>query len=229
MARDWAEIFGPGEWKTINHHAVYVRYNSGPVYNLRDALKEATYKPQHEIVNGINVSNVTDEYVATAKPGKGKIYVQSGTSKYEIQNGSPNKKKIRDETVQAQWLIDKFGGDVTIVRPNVSNKYHSYPNGTVSPDYIWNHERFAYWELKEPENPANGKQSYRKGMHQIGIKYGEASGNAGGLVVKINDRRIPIENVKSQIADRFRQSLLTKMDAIVKYNDAEYTILRFHK
>lgn len=229
MKKDWAKIFGPGKWKTINRRAVYVR-DKGPSYTLRDALKEAVYKPEHKIVNGINVSDVTSEYEATAKPGQGRIYVQSGTSKYEIENGRPNKKKIRDETVQAQWIIDTFGGDVTLVRPNASHKpFYEYPKGSVAPDLIWKRERLEYWELKEPGNPHQGDKLYQHGIHQISINKGMAAGNAGGIIVKIHDKNVPESVVINRITDRFRQEGLEKADVIIKYSDEKYTVWRLHK
>ena len=146
MRKNWEVIFGPGEWKRNKHGGLFYARDNKPQYPIRlhDALDTYLHSDSLIRIHDVDVYDVTEDYKRESRPGYGKLIIQSGTSKF-----IPHTHKVSSEYIQARWLIDTFGGDVTLVRPNSGSKYYQHPKGDLCPDFIWKSKRVEYWELKE--------------------------------------------------------------------------------
>ena len=74
------------------------------------------------------ITDVTDEYLRNAKPGVGKVEIEDGV----------DKKLNKNEIETANWLKDKFGGDIKVLKDVNKDKIKTS-------DYEWNGK---LWELK---------------------------------------------------------------------------------
>ena len=227
MTKNWRQILGDGHWVTGKYGGrFYIRDKKiDKPLPLKDAIFAELHKDTHRKINGVDVFDVKDEYMKHARPGQGRVIIQSGASKHK--HGT---KQISDEYVQAEWLVKTFGGDVTLLRTNQNKRgIYRYPAGNYQPDLMWNNRRLEYWELKELKNPLDGSSSYRHGFKQIGINKGMAAGNAGGLFVKINSTSVSTRVVLERITDRFYQSEINNTDVIIKRPDNSFQVFRLKK
>lgn len=94
------------------------------------------------------MSDVTDMYLRSAKPKRGKVTYDAILEKTESS----------DEIKTARWLRDTFGGDVH-VRQEIPDS-----EGIKYCDFIW---RSKLWELKSPKRSKSPEQLVETALKQI--------------------------------------------------------------
>ncbi len=100
------------------------------------------------------------------------------------------------------------------------------------PDYSWvfgAESTSKYWDLKSPDSPLKGNNTYRNGFKQIAVPYGPSAGHPGGLIVDIKDKRIQFEQVRDHLADLFKNSRMNEIDVTIRHSDTEYKVFRLKK
>lgn len=167
--------------------------------------REARIQRQLELLetDALRKESVTMEYFANAKPGVGKLTIE-------------NRKEVKPSELEyAQMLIDRFGGDITILETASSKGIH----GVDTPDYLW---RGKLWDLKETISLNGVDKRLQSGIHQIET-------NPGGVIIVFTDKPGVITTDK-QIADTIkararRRSYPQKIDVMVIRNgDIVFTL-----
>ena len=135
--------------------------------------------------------NVTDEWIKDSKPNSHKIidsYFYISNNKIYIVDG---KKVVLDYSLRelevAQWLEDKFGGEI-YMNPRVN-----FPKNIKTADYWWNGE---YWDLKEIRDSTSLKRAIDNAIKDCR----EQSHN---FIIDITGTSIPTENIIVQIEKLF--------------------------
>ncbi len=138
---------------------------------------------------GVPAVNVTNEYMAEAKPGVGHVTPEPG---YKL-------KKHGVEKQIAEQLVKVFGGDITL-------RKESGRKGDYTSDYVWHGK---YWEQKTVESAKAADAATRHGLKQIW-------GNPGGLVItKKKGHVIDTKELLSEIVKRVSQGTLRDFDVII--------------
>lgn len=154
------------------------------------------------------ITDVTQEYADKAKPGSGVL----------IYEAEYRKKTHENEIRAAEWLIETFGGDVTLLR-----EHKIY--GIKTPDFLW---RGATWELKGFSSDKYGTidKTIQKACKQI---CGNTSWKkSGGIILDFTGNRLPMERIKKYVCKSIEGRALGIMDVIIK-KGAEYMLLRIKK
>lgn len=113
--------------------------------------------------------DVTEKYIADAKPGTGNITYDPG---YEHSKRHANEERF------AQWLHSHLGGDIRL-------RQESDIEGVKTSDYIW---RGKYWDLKNTTTSKAAKSAIKKGLEQI-------ASNPGGIILDYGKNSFNLEEV----------------------------------
>ena len=145
-------------------------------------------------------TEVQDEYEATATPGEGVI----------TRDSDYKEKKHKEEIDFAEWLHNKYGGDIHIQQERHDKEYA---------DYIW---RGKHWELKSPESQKGTNSALKKGYSQI-------SENPGGVMIDYGDHDIDLDFVMKAIKLRMQWYHGEAMDIMLVHRGNVLKILRYKK
>ena len=145
-------------------------------------------------------TEVQDEYEATATPREGTI---TRDDDYQEDNH-------KEEIDFAEWLHNKYGGDIHIQQEHTGKEY---------PDYIW---RGKLWELKSPKSQDGTNSALRKGYNQI-------SANPGGVMINYGDYDIDLDFILSAIVKRMQWYRGDTMDIMLVHRGVVLKILRYEK
>lgn len=145
-------------------------------------------------------TEVQDEYEATATPREGTI---TRDDDYQEDNH-------KEEIDFAEWLHNKYGGDIHIQQEHTGREY---------PDYIW---RGKLWELKSPKSQDGTNSALRKGYNQI-------SANPGGVMINYGDYDIDLDSILSAIVKRMQWYRGDTMDIMLVHRGVVLKILRYEK
>ena len=145
-------------------------------------------------------TEVQDEYEATATPREGTI---TRDDDYQEDNH-------KEEIDFAEWLHNKYGGDIHIQQEHTGKEY---------PDYVW---RGKLWELKSPKSQDGTNSALRKGYNQI-------SANPGGVMINYGDYDIDLDFILSAIVKRMQWYRGDTMDIMLVHRGVVLKILRYEK
>lgn len=146
-------------------------------------------------------TDVTKEYLDNATPNEGSIGYEQG---YKQEAHS-------EEIVMANFLLETFGGDITLVAEK--------PEGYMlkRPDYIWNNK---HWELKSAGSAKSIDSLLRKAFQQI-------HDNPGGVIIDMGNCKDSIGRIESAVEERVRKSCRFKIDVIIIRNASVEKIVRY--
>lgn len=125
-------------------------------------------------------TDVTDKYIRSAKPGKGKVTFDENSERSES----------KDEVKIARWLRDTFGGDVHV------RKAQDKSEGIKYCDYIW---KSKYWDLKSPREPKSPDDLIKHGLRQI-------KKNPGGIILDYQCDEFDLDRVINGAKRRMESS-----------------------
>ena len=145
-------------------------------------------------------TEVQDEYEATATPGEGVI----------TRDIDYKEKKHKEEINFADWLHNKYGGDIHIRQEHRDKEYC---------DYIW---RGKYWELKTPESQKGTNSALRKGYSQV-------SENTGGVMIDYGEHDIDLDFIMDAIEERMHWYHGDTIDIMLVHRGKVLKILRYKK
>ena len=145
-------------------------------------------------------TEVQDEYEATATPGEGVI----------TRDSDYKEKKHKEEINFADWLHNKYGGDIHIRQEHRDKEYC---------DYIW---RGKYWELKTPESQKGTNSALRKGYSQV-------SENTGGVMIDYGEHDIDLDFIMDAIEERMHWYHGDTIDIMLVHRGKVLKILRYKK
>lgn len=178
--------------------------NGGSGSHAEARPRESETKPRNNshFVRAGKPKDVTNEYIMTARPGKGKLLYEKGFDK------SGNVQEIEI----AEWLKDTFGGNVLLL-----NRMAHLPN--KSPDYQW---RGMLWDLKTPkEKTSNAYENCIKAVKE------QIRESPGGIIIDLDKCGATIEEAEPIIVHRITRSLDYPLDAIILHSGRSFKILRF--
>jgi len=147
--------------------------------------------------------DVTDLYLADARPGKGNV---TWDTEYEFT------KKHSREVEIANWLRDQFGGDVQLLKEIDTSEGIKYC------DYIW---RAKYWELKSPEKTSKIRYHFENAIKQISV-------NPGGIVLDCDFEDFSIDTIL-EIANRVFPTCGFDIDLIILNKGKLVCVKRYKK
>ncbi|BAK46151.1 hypothetical protein CXIVA_01840 [Clostridium sp. SY8519] len=98
--------------------------------------------------NGVDYNDFNSLYTADT----GEVVLEDG---YKVHG-----KENADEIEQANWIVNTFGGNITLLKRSFSEP---------TPDYKWNGK---YWDLKTPQSTNGSDKLVHHGFHQIEKKPG---------------------------------------------------------
>ena len=145
-------------------------------------------------------TEVQDEYEATATPGEGVI----------TRDNDYKEKKHKEEINFADWLHNKYGGDIHIRQEHRDKEYC---------DYIW---RGKYWELKTPKSQKGTNSALRKGYSQV-------SENTGGVMIDYGEHDIDLDFIMDAIEERMHWYHGDTIDIMLVHRGKVLKILRYKK
>ena len=151
---------------------------------------------------GIKVTDVTEQYVRAATPGKGDVNCDDG---YHI-NGH------QEEIKAANWLRNTFGGNVRLLK-------ESKEHGSKTPDFLWNERS---WELKGVTSLNSIDRAVREAAKQI-------QDNPGGIILNLLDTAQSSEAIENAILQRARRINLDTIDVLLLSDGSLIRILRYQK
>lgn len=137
-------------------------------------------------------TNVTNQYVRAATPGKGNIEYGAG---YRI-------KGHQQEISTANYIHEKFGGNIELL--SESTKLNE-----KTPDFMWNGK---YWELKTVSTEKAADSALRSALKQI-------QKNPGGVILDYNKNKVSKEELQKILLGRFKRTGLNSLDIMVLTND----------
>lgn len=191
--------FGPKQAKAAEKAGIETPKSSGRVAAVvtpkQSASQVASAEPRKMLE-----SDVTAEYMKTATPGEGGVEIPDGI------DVTRHKTEIR----RADWLVEKFGGIVKLIKEADDIK---------TPDYIW-HDKF--WELKQVSSINSVDKMLQKALKQI-IK------NPGGVILDLDGNSIDEKAMMKQIAMRFGRSAVQEADIMITSDEELISILRMKK
>lgn len=184
--RDWKKVFVDKkmtleEWRTANDK------------------RKNEHKTEHKI------TDVTELYLKSATPAKGKIIFDEGYKK---------DKAHQSEIKMAQWLHDTLGGDIKLL----TEAGNSGIDGVKTPDYLWCDK---LWELKNPSS----MNRIDKGLHD-GLK--QIQNNPGGVILNVS-ADLDLKAIEQQIIHRMKRSGSFDFDVILCRNGELKKIFRHKK
>lgn len=125
----------------------------------------------------MKVQDVTNEYFRSAAPGKGVVTYDAG---YDVGNH-------RNEIMTAWWLLDTFGGDITLLAESATK-------GEKRADYLWNGK---LWDLKSVTTEKAANTAIKRGMRQIKT-------NPGGIILDYRKNYFSLEVLQPVIEKRMQ-------------------------
>ena len=146
-------------------------------------------------------SDVTDEYKNNSTPG-------IGTKEYEV---GYVKERHSEEIKMADWLHQKFGGDIILLKEN-SNEYWR-----MTADYNW---KGRLWELKTVGSVKAVDKALRKAINQI-------KPNPGGVIIDFGTKSVTPANAESLIQERINTSANFSLDVLLLHNGELFKAFRF--
>lgn len=149
---------------------------------------------------GKNYKEVQEEYRKTSSPKHGTVTYEKGYNTEEHKN----------EIVFADWLYNKFGGDIKLLNEKPKE-------GIKMPDYIWNGK---LWDLKTASTEKSANGLIRKGLKQI-------EPNPGGIFLDYGDRDISIDKLLSVIEERMQWYKGKSLDIMIVQNGEVIKVLRY--
>lgn len=167
---------------------------------IPDRIKGAEAEKPVEKETPKPYTEVQDEYEATATPGKGVI----------TRDSDYNEKKHKEEIDFADWLHNKYGGDIHIRQEHRDKEYC---------DYIW---RGKYWELKSPKSQKGTNSALRKGYSQV-------SENTGGVMIDYGEHDIDLDFIINAIEERMHWYHGDTIDIMLVHRGKVLKILRYKK
>ncbi len=148
---------------------------------------------------GVKVSNVVNNYRATAKPNTGTITKEKG---YKSQNAT-------HETAVAAALKKEYGGDIVHIK-----------RSTAEPDISW---RNTFWEIKEASSKGALDKQTQEALHQT-VKY-----NGSIIVDYTGKGRLEKLDVIEIVLNRIRRTAAHNLDIIVMDHQNPLGIYRYKK
>ena len=135
------------EYKKISYEYIHTnqKYNLFLKENnlIRDYNREYITKKIINNTKNDNYTNITKEWLETAKPNSHKVvdrqYFEYDGIKYNVDNKNVVLDYSSKEKDVAEWLENTFGGEIYMI-PRVNN-----PEGIQTADYLF---RGEYWDLK---------------------------------------------------------------------------------
>lgn len=173
--------------------------------NKINAQKRVAYKSRMEraLESKTNISiDMTAEYLRTAKPGTGSISYEANYSK----GGHA------DEIMGAQWLHDKLGGDIILLK-----EADAYQEKRA--DYLW---RGKLWDYKSPTTEKAADDRLRHGMKQI-------MPNPGGIILDYKRNPFDLETLKTILSNRAKRTGLDEFDIMIVSEGELVVVLRYKK
>jgi len=208
---------GDDVWRRHKNCNCVVEYYPGKGTQVQDAhskiwtdVSQEGIRQRIELAerNKINlpkeVRDVTKEYISNAIPGKG-----------ELTTNGVEDDKHEAERQTAEWLIERYGGDVSILP-------ESGVRGEKMPDYIW---AGSPWELKRATSKTGIDSRVRKAATQI-TSLGHES---GGIILDVTGSEMSDKDVVNYTAERLAKRAKTDTDVIIKRGDKTLRILRHEK
>ncbi len=178
-----------------------VNAEEGETVLRRDEGKEKVYEGEVPASTPNKpYTEVQDEYEANATPGEGAITCDSDY----------NEKKHKEEIDFADWLHNKYGGDIHIRQEHRDKEYC---------DYIW---RGKYWELKSPKSQKGTNSALRKGYSQV-------SENTGGVMIDYGEHDIDLDFIMDAIEERMHWYHGDTIDIMLVHRGKVLKILRYKK
>ena len=155
------------------------------------------------------VTDVTKEYAEKAKGQDAQISYEDGY----------RQTKHKNEIHAAEWLMETFGGNITLLREN--KEY-----GMKTPDFLW---CGATWELKDisSDKYRTIDRRIQKACEQI--RENLIQGKRGGIMLDFTESKLAMESIKQYVI----QSAGTRTtrgttDMIIK-KGAQYAVLRIKR
>ena len=145
--------------------------------------------PEHSGRMIIAPADVTEDYLASAKPGTGRITYQPGYDMGETHEA---------ERAGAQWIHDTLGGDIELLKEtNGQNE--------KTPDFLW---RDRLWDWKEPSTEKAANSAIRHGLQQIRT-------NPGGIILNYANSRLDMEKTVGVINKRMQWNRELPVDILI--------------
>lgn len=116
-----------------------------------------------------NIKDITNEYIKNSQPGIGKVIVEDGVYL----------KSHQEEIKTAEWLVDTFGGDVTVLKEVYNIK---------TPVFLWNNQKV---ELKNVSSDTSIDKRIQKALKQIE--------NQGVVIIELINYSNGIDKAQNQI------------------------------
>lgn len=149
-----------------------------------------------------NGTDVKQEYLDKATPGKGKILCDAG---YHLNS---HKKEVETANV----LHTTFGGDIHLL--NESQKI-----GEKRPDCEWNGK---LWDYKTLSTEKSADSAVRYGLKQIAT-------NPGGLVLVCSNNDMSVEKIEQIVDRRMHRSNKGYADIMIIKNEKVESVKRYKK
>ena len=155
------------------------------------------------------VTDVTQEYANKAKEQDARIIYEEGY----------RQKSHIDEIHAAEWLVETFGGNITLLREN--KEY-----GMKTPDFLW---CGATWELKDisSDKYRTVDRRIQKACEQI--RENLIQGKRGGIVLDFTESKLAMESIKEYVVkSAAMRTTRGTTDMIIK-KGAQYAVLRIKR
>ena len=202
---EYRKIWDEAEGETQNEKINYLRRKQHEDPEIREKQNAQKRMAEHErqiaeTLASLYSEDVTNEYLSTA----------SEIKMVDKEDGFEN---VRGEEETADWIIDKFGGEIILLADN-------HVKGEPNPDYLWNGK---IWDLKSPEtsNENTIDKRIQHGIWQI-------KENTGGVIVDLSKSSLSF-NEALKIVDKYglKRSKETT-DFIVKKGE-DFRVIRVKK
>lgn len=146
-------------------------------------------------------SDVTEEFLRKAKPGKGTITIDEGY----------NREEYKAEIEISEWIHKELGGEITV-------RIESKVEGEESADYEWNGR---LWELKTLSS-----STYNKTDKRIQKANSQIDKNRGGIILDYSHSALSITEAEKLVRESAQHRISKPTDIIIKKGDA-FIVLRF--
>ena len=149
------------------------------------------------------IEDVTQQYIEQSKAGIGNIILEDNV--------------LDEDTETGKWLIDKFGGNVKILKAVKDWKM---------PDSVWNG---MYWEYKNCSSECSIDSRLKKAVKQLNetLERTGKTGNRTGIVLNISGRTMSQDEAVSIIARILEKRGKGPTDVIIRENDDIVKVIRY--
>ena len=144
----------------------FEKYKNDPeraIKEVSENIKRDLDKQPKLYAQSRRVEDITEKFIKQSTPGEGSVK----------NNKQVNLKTHKNEMDTAHWLVNKFGGEITILDERKDR---------MTPDYEWNGK---LWELKSTASENSLEKGFRKGREQI-------VENPGGIIFDVSE--MPLKN-----------------------------------